>query len=347
MRSFWRLARWLAGGLFAAIFACGSAAAQDVASFYKGKQVTIVVGSSAGGGYDTYARLIARYMPKHIPGNPTVVVSNMPGAGSNIAADHIYFVAPKDGTQIGALEGGAVVEPLFGTIAIKHDPSKFQYLGSANNYVYICVARTDSPVKSFADVLTHDLITGGAPSSGTSDFPVVLNNVLGTKFKMVLGYTGSREISLAMEKHEVEAVCGVAWPAFSVTNPGWFENGAVKVIVQTHVTGHRDLNKAGVPLAADFARTPEQKAILELYFTQTIFGRPYVVAPEVPKDRAAALRQAFSDTLRDHELVAEAKKLNFDVDQVPGNELEAIVAKVYASSPELIAKTKQATVPKQ
>ena len=156
--------RWLAGGLFAATLASGSATAQDVASFYKGKQVTIVVGSSAGGGYDTYARLIARYMSKHIPGNPTVVVSNMTGAGSNVAANHIYFVAPKDGTQIGALMGGAVVEPLFGSNPIKHDPSKFQYLGSANNDVYICAARSNSPVKSFADVFTHEVITGGTTS---------------------------------------------------------------------------------------------------------------------------------------------------------------------------------------
>jgi tripartite-type tricarboxylate transporter receptor subunit TctC len=306
-----------------------------------------VVGSSAGGGYDTYARLISRYMSKHIPGNPTIVVSDMTGAGSNVAANHIYFVAPKDGTQIGALMGGAVVEPLFGSNAIKHDPSKFQYLGSANNDVYICAVRADSTVKSFSDVLTHELITGGTSNSSTSDFPVLLNNVLGTKFKMVLGYAGSREISLAIENHEIEAVCGVAWPAFSVTNPGWFENGTVKVIVQTHVSGYPDLDRAGVPLAVDFAKTPEQRAILELFFTQTIFGRPYVVAPEVPQDRVVALRQAFSDTLRDPDLVAEAKKLTLDVDQVSGDELQAIVAKVYASSPDLIARTKAALLPKQ
>lgn len=345
--SAWNSVRWLAGGFFVAVLAIGTAAAQDVASFYKGKQITIVVGSSAGGGYDTYARLISRYMSKHIPGNPTVVVSDMTGAGSNVAANHIYFVAPKDGTQIGALMGGAVVEPLFGSNAIKHDPSKFQYLGSANNDVYICAARTNSEIKSFADVLTHELITGGTSNSSTSDFPALLNNVLGTKFKMVLGYAGSREISLAIENHEIEAVCGVAWPAFSVTNPGWFENGTVKVIVQTHVSGYPDLNKADVPLAVDFARTPEQRAILELFFTQTIFGRPYVVAPEVPKDRVVALRQAFSDTLRDPELLAEAKKLTLDVDQVSGDELQAIVAKVYASSPDLIARTKAALVPEQ
>ena len=220
-------ARRLAGGLFAATLASGSAAAQDVASFYKGKQVTIVVGGAPGAGYDTYARLIGRYMPKHIPGNPSVIVSNMRGADSDIAADHIYFVAPKDGTQIGALEGGAVVEPLFGSNPIKHDPSKFQYLGSANNDVYICVARSDLPVKSFADVLTHELITGGgAAFSSTNTFALILNNVLGTKFKMVIGYAGTKAISLAMENHEVAAACGVAWPSFSVENPGWFETAS-------------------------------------------------------------------------------------------------------------------------
>lgn len=345
--SAWNFARCFTGGLFAAALASGSAAAQDVAAFYKGKQITIVVGSSTGGGYDTYARLIARYMGKHMPGNPSVIVSNKPGAGSNVAADHIYFVAPKDGTQIGALMGGAVVEPLFGLIPIKHDPSKFQYLGSANNDVYICVARTDSPVKTFADVFMHEVITGASASSSTSDFPTVLNNILGTKFKMVLGYTGSNEISLAIAKNEVQAVCGVAWPSYSVTNPGWFDNGFAKVIVQLHVTGYPDLNKAGVPLAADFAKTPEQKAILELFFSQTIFGRPYVVAPEVPKDRVAALRQAFYDTLRDPDLGADAKKAGLDVDQVTGDDLQKIVAKIYAAPPDIIAKTKAAVVPKQ
>jgi tripartite-type tricarboxylate transporter receptor subunit TctC len=349
MMSAWNFVRWLAGGLFfTATLASGSAAAQDIASFYTGKQVTIVVGASPGGGYDMYARLISRNMPRHIPGNPTVIVSNMPGADSNIAADHIYFVAPKDGTQIGALQSSAVVDPLFGSSPIKHDPSKFQYLGSANNDVYVCAARTDAPVKSFEDVLTRELITGAtATSASPYTFAMLMNNVLGTKFKMVLGYAGSRDISLAMENHELEAMCGAAWPSFSVENPGWFESGVAKVLVQTHVTGYPDLNKAGVPLAVDFARTPEQRAILELFFTQTIFGRPYVVAPEVPKDRVAALRQAFYDTLRDPELVAEAKEQKLDVDQVSGDEVQAIVAKVYASSPDLIAKTKAATVPKQ
>ena len=346
--SHWNFARWLVGGLVVANLTSGSAAAEDVASFYKGKQVTIVVGAAPGGGYDLYARLIGRYLPMHIPGNPAVIVTNMPGADSNVAADHVYFVAPKDGTQIAALESGAVVEPLFGFVPIKHDPSKFEYLGSANNDVYICAARTDSPVKSFEDVLTHAVVTGGSAASASENtFAVILNNVLGAQFKMVLGYPGSRDISLAIQKHEVQAVCGVAWPSFSVENPGWFENGVVKAIVQTDVTGYPALNKAGVPLAVGFAHTPEQKAILNLFFSQTIFGRPYVVAPETPKDRVLALRRAFYDTLRDPKLVAEAKKMKLDVDQVSGEDVQALVAKIYASPSDLIAKTRAAIVPRQ
>jgi len=340
--------RWVAGIFFVASLASGSAAADDVASFYRGKQITIVVGTAPGGGYDIYARLIGRYLPKHIPGNPSVIVSNMPGADSNVAADHVYYVAPKDGTQIAALESGAVVEPLFGSAPIKHDPSRFQYLGSANNDVYICAARADSPVKSFADVLTHEVVTGGSAASASENtFAAILDNVLGAKFKMVLGYPGSRDISLAMQKGEVQAICGVAWPSFSVENPGWFQNGVVKAIVQTHVTGYPALNNAGVPLATAFARTPEQKAILNLFFSQTIFGRPYVVAPETPKDRVAALRLAFHNTLRDPGLLADAKRMKLDVDQVSGEDVQALVAKIYASPPDLVAKTMAAIVPRQ
>jgi tripartite-type tricarboxylate transporter receptor subunit TctC len=338
--------RLIAAFTLAATFACCSATAQEPPPFYKGRQITIVVGTSAGGGYDTYARLIARHMPKHIPGNPNVIVSNMPGAGSNIAANHIYYAAPKDGTYIGALQGNAVVEPLFGSTPIKHDPSKFEYLGSANNDVYICVVRSDAGVKSFADLLTREVIAGASSQASTADFSTLLDNVIGAKLKVVVGYAGSREISLAMEKGEVQAVCGVAWPSYKVTNPGWFENGFVKVIVQLNAKGYPELNAAGVPLAVDFARTPEERAIMELFFGQTTFGRPYVVAPDVAKDRVAILRKAFTETLRDPDLIGEAKRLALDVDQVSGDQLQALVAKMYLAAPELIARTKQAIMRK-
>jgi tripartite-type tricarboxylate transporter receptor subunit TctC len=333
---------------FAAVAAAAPVQAQDdVGQFYRGKTITIIVGSSSGGGYDTYARLIARFFGKHVPGSPQVIVSNMPGSGGHQAATHIYAVAAKDGTQIGAPQSGTVLEPLIGSRPFNHDPSKFNYLGSANDDVYICIGRKDAVVKSFKDAFTTELILGASASSSTSDNPVVINNVLGTKFKIVTGYTGSREISLAISRNEAQGACGLAWPSISVTNPGWFgDKGQMQVLVQTHAMGHTELNAAGVPKITDFAKTPEQKAILDLYFSQTVFGRPYIVAPEVPADRVAALRKAFTATMTDAELVSEAQRIHLDIDFVPGDKLQDMVRKIYSSPPELISKTREAVVPK-
>lgn len=319
-----------------------AAGAQDVGSFYKGKQVTIVVGSSAGGGYDTYARLIARHMGKHVPGAPAFIVQNMPGAGGNVAANYLYNVAAKDGTFIGAYQSGVILEPLLGKSAVKHDPSKAIYLGSANDDVYICIARGDAPVKEFKDAFTKELIMAASQSSSTSDYPQVVNMVLGSKFKVITGYTGSREISLAIERGEAQGACGLAWPSISVTQPGWFDTGQMKVILQTHASGHPDLNAKGVPLAHSFAKTDEDRAMLDLFFSQSRFGRPFVIAPDVPADRAEALRKAFAATVKDAELRAEAKKARLDLEPVSAADVQEAVRKVYASPPAVIAKVKAA-----
>lgn len=327
----------------AAIMAATSpAAAQDPGAFYKGRQITIIVGSSAGGGYDTYARLVARHMGKHIPGAPVMVVQNMPGAGGNVSANYLYNVAPKDGTAIGAFQSGVILEPLLGKTPVKHDPSRFIYLGSANDDIYICIGRADAPVKSFKDAFTTDMLMAASQSSSTADYPMVINAVLGTKFKVITGYPGSREISLAVERGEAHGACGLAWPSISVTQQGWFDSGRVQVLLQTHQTGHPDLNAKGVPLAHTFAKTDEERAMLDLFFSQSRFGRPFVISPDVPADRAALLRKAFAATLADAELLAEAGKARLDVVPVSGQEVQDLVKKVYASPPAIIAKTKKA-----
>ena len=184
---------------------CGTATAQDsVEAFYKGRQINVVVGSSAGGGYDAYARLLARHIGNFIPGNPVIVVQNMSGAGSNRAAGYVYAVAPKDGTVIGAIFPGTILQPLFADVAMQHDPSKLLYLGSANSDQYVCYVRSDAPVKTFQDVFSQELIVGASNEGATTrDLPTLLNNVLGTKFRIVTGYAGSREITLALERNEV------------------------------------------------------------------------------------------------------------------------------------------------
>lgn len=335
--------RLLAMGAAAAFWLNAPAVAQDsVAQFYKGKQITIIVGTAAGGGYDTYARFLARHMGKHIPGNPGIIVSNMPGAGSNTAGAYISKVAPKDGTVIGSIFGGAVIEPLIGTTTPQYDPSKLHYLGSANDDVYVCLARKDAAPQSFKETLEKDIILGASVASSSADFAAILKNTIGAKFKIVHGYNGSRNIMLAMEKNEVQGACGLAWPAINVTNPSWFgDKGFVRVIAQTHVKGHPELNAMGVPLASSFARNAEEKAILELYFSHTTFGRPYVVANEVPTERVAALRKAFMATLKDPDFITEARKVGLDIDAVDGDEVQKLIAGIYAASPELLAKVKK------
>jgi tripartite-type tricarboxylate transporter receptor subunit TctC len=323
----------------------GSAHAQDaIASFYKGRNLTIIIGSSPGGGYDLYGRLISRFLSKHVPGNPTIIVQNMPGAASNVAAAYVYNVAPKDGSVIGALFMGAVVEPLFGdSKRVTHDMSKFNYIGNANSDAYVCLVRTDAPVKTMADAFDKELIMGAsAEGASTRDFPVLLKNLLGAKFKVVAGYPGTREINLALEKGEVQGACGETWSSVAATYPTWFKDNLVKPLVQESNSGYPDLDKRGVPLAREFAKTDEQRQILDLVYTQTTFGRPYVVAPGVPPERIEALRKAFMETLTDPDLLAEAKRINLDVGPISGAELQKLIAKLYATPQDLVDKAKAA-----
>jgi len=332
----------------AGVLACiaGSAPAQDsVEQFFRGKTVNLYVGSSAGGGYDTYARLLARHIGNHIPGNPTVVVQNMPGAGSNKAAGYIYAVAPKDGTAIGAIFPGAILQPLIGDAAVQHEPSKFNYLGSANSDVYLCFVRSDAPAKTFKDVFTHEVILGASNEGGTTrDLPAMLNNVLGAKFRIVTGYAGSKEITLAVERNEVHGACGLGWTGLPTLYPHWFERKLITILVQQTTKGHPDLDRMGVPLAVDFAKTGEDRQVMELIYSQGLFGRPYVLPPGVPPDRVAALRRAFSAALKDKALLGEVERMKLDLEPIAGDELQSMVAKLYALPTRIVERAKQSLI---
>ena len=340
-----RIVRLLAAALFC--LAAPRAFAQDaVAAFYRGKTVTIVVASSPGGGYDLYGRLIARFMGRHIPGNPQMLVQNMPGAASNVAAAYVYNVAPKDGATIGAIFMGAVVDPLFGEQKRQtHDASKFNYIGNANIDAYVCLVRTDAKINSLADAFDRELVVGAsAEGASTRDFPSMLKNLLGVKFKIVAGYPGTREINLAIEKGEVQGGCGETWSSVAATYPAWFRDGLVKPLVQEANAGYPELDRMGVQLARDFARTDEQRQVLELVYSQAAFGRPYVVAPGVPAGRVEALREAFMATMADPDLVAEAKRLNIDAIPTPGGALQTLIGKLYATPADIVEKARAALV---
>jgi tripartite-type tricarboxylate transporter receptor subunit TctC len=339
--------RHLAAGVVLSTLAGGVAEAQEaVASFYRGRTVTIVIGSSAGGGYDLYGRLLGRFLGRHIPGNPQVVAQNMPGAASNVAAAYVYNVAPKDGSVMGAIFMGAVVEPLFGEAKRStHDTAKFNYIGNANSDAYVCLVRTDAGVNSLGDLFTREIVMGAsAEGASTRDFPSLLKNLLGVKFKIVAGYPGTREINLAMEKGEVQGACGETWSSVAATYPAWFRDKLVKPLVQESNVGYPELDRMGVPLSKEFAKTSEQKQILDLVYSQTTFGRPYVVAPGVPQERVEALRKAFMAAMTDPDLVAEAKRINLDIAPIPGEELQTLIAKLYATPQEVVDKAKAALV---
>src|SRR5438094_959227 len=331
-------------GIIAALAAGPARAQEAVAQFYKGKQITVLVGSSAGGGYDIYARLLSRHMAKHIPGNPAMVVTNMAGAGSNAAAAHLFNVAPRDGTVIGALQNSAVLDALLGdTKRLRHDATKFVHLGSATIDHYVCITRADAPVKSFQDLLTQELIIGAShPGTSTRDFPAMLNNMTGSKIRLVSGYPGTREITLAIEKDEVKGLCGFSWSSLKAQRPNWIASGFIRVLVQEHDKGHLDINKMGVPLAVDFATTPENRRVMELIYSSETFGRPYMMAPGVPEERIGALRKAFMATMRDEDLLAEAQRIGVVIDPISGEALQTLSERTFATPAAVVERTKQA-----
>jgi len=328
----------------------GAFAQDPVAQFYKGRQITVIVGSSAGGGYDIYARLLARHMPKHIPGNPGVMVTNMPGAGSNAAAAHLFNVAPKDGTAIAALQNSAVMDALFDALLgnarqLRHDATKFVHLGSATTDHYVCIARSDAPVQTFKDTLTREFLIGASqPGTSTRDYPAMLNNLTGAKIRQVGGYPGTREITLAIEKNEVQGLCGFSWSSLQAQRPDWIKSGFIRVIVQEHDKGNPEINRMGVPLAVDFATSPENRKIMELVYSSETFGRPYMLAPGVPADRIAALRKAFMATMADPELLAEAERIGLAIDPIAGEDLQTLAANIFATPAAFVEKAKQAMV---
>jgi tripartite-type tricarboxylate transporter receptor subunit TctC len=330
--------------LLAASIAAGHA--QDaVSSFFKGKELKLYIGSTPGGGYDGYGRLIARHMGDYIPGHPTIVPINMAGAGSNRLAAYIYGVAPKDGTEFGIIFPGAVLDPLLGNQQVQHDPSKLIYMGSANVEAFVCFVRADAPVKTYQDAITTKvLLAASADGGSTRDMAAVENSLLGTRFRVVSGYPGSREINLAIEQGEVQGACGIGWSSIEAQNPDWVPSGKIRILAQETNRGDPRLDAMNIPLTYSFAKTDEDRQVLELLYSQEVFGRPFVLPPGTPDARVAALRKAFMDTLADKDVQAEAKMQKLDLNPLPGDEVQRLVAKVYAFPPAIVARAKAAMV---
>jgi tripartite-type tricarboxylate transporter receptor subunit TctC len=333
-----RHAVMVAGLLLAA---ANFAVADDVAGFYKNRNVDEYVGYSTGGAYDFYARVIGRHMGAHLPGNPTLVPRNMEGAGSLRLANWLYRVAPQDGSVFATIGRGIAFDPLLIGTGDQFDATKFNWIGSANNEISVCVAMRDSGISKFEDLFTRELTVGGTGTSADTDqFPRVLNGVLGTHFKTIEGYPGGNDVVLAMERGEVAGRCGWSWSSVKATHKSWLDDKRMIVLVQLSLTKHPEL--PDVPLVMDFAKTDEQRAILKMVFARNVMGRPFLAPPNVPAERVAALRSAFAETMKDKDFLAEADKTELEINPVSGEEVEKLVRDVYATPSDIVEKAKLA-----
>jgi tripartite-type tricarboxylate transporter receptor subunit TctC len=315
-----------------------------VADFYRGNTVYMVIGSASGGGFDAYARIIGKYMTRYIPGNPIVVPQNMPGVGGFAAGARVAVTAPQDGTYIGAIHPTTIVDPVLGDPRKAAKALEFAYLGSATEELEACFLRTDAPAKSFEDGFHKEIIIGaGNQASSTREYPALLKEVLGMNLKIVGGYSGTAQIMLALERGEVQGMCGASYLNVVATKPSWFTDNFVKAISYQGNKDHPELDKlAGIKPAVAYATTDEQRQILNIYDSQEKFGRPYVTGAKVPPERIAALRTAFLSALKDPQLVKEFEALGLDISPVSGEVVHELVAKVYSASPEILRKTRAA-----
>jgi tripartite-type tricarboxylate transporter receptor subunit TctC len=328
-------------GIAAGLLAALPASAQSIESFYKGRRMVMLVGSAVGGGYDAYARFVARHLPRFIPGNPTFVVQNMPGAAGAVAAAHLYNAAAKDGTAMEMFQREVLVAPLLESRKIenRYDARRFNWLGSLNSETGVVVVRGTTPHRSFDDLLRTEIVAGSTGPS--SDFlTIAMNKVLKTKFKLVGGYRSSTEVYLAMERGEVEARVSNGWSGDKGILAPWVRDGKARLLVALTLRKNRELPE--LPLITDFAREGIDRQILELILYGGLWGRPFALPPDVPADRVAALRTAFNAMMIDAAFIAEAQKLDLDLDTMDGPQIDAILAKAYASPPALIEATRAA-----
>jgi tripartite-type tricarboxylate transporter receptor subunit TctC len=314
--------------------------AQTPAEFYRGKNVDLVIGYPPAGSNDVYARLLARHLGRHIPGNPTVVPQNKPGAGSFLALGYVANVAPKDGTVIGIGAPTAPLDEKLGSPGVRFKAAEFNWIGRVDSLINIVFLWHTSPVKSVADAQRIEAkLSGTGVGSTVSIYPTVMNNVVGTKFKLIMGYKGSSEAQLAVERGEVEGH-STSWTAVKVGHPEWRPEGKINIIVQFALKRHPEL--ADVPLVGEFARNDDERQILRAVMNATEIGTAFFTTPGTPKDRVEALRRAFDDTMKDPDFLAEAKRTNLTIGPLTGEELQKLVAEVSGLSPAMLEKVKAA-----
>jgi tripartite-type tricarboxylate transporter receptor subunit TctC len=312
------------------------AAAQAPSGYYAGKTVQVVIGFGPGGGYDSWGRLVGRHIGKHLPGNPTVVPQNMPGAGSFVAANHIYNVAAKDGTVFGIIARDAPLGPLSKAPGVRFDATRFAWLGTPTRETNVCIAMNTASVKSVTDLATKELILGDTgPGTGTRTYPKVLNGLLGWKMRLVGGFPSSTDVFLAMERGEVEGICE-SYDSVKNRKKEWLTSKKINILFQGGEAPNPELKD--VPFVLDLAKTPEHKQALQYLYAGQGIGRPFVAPPGMPAERLRMLRDAFNATMKDPDFLAEAKRFNLDVEPESGEHLDELIKQIYATPEGVIEK---------
>jgi tripartite-type tricarboxylate transporter receptor subunit TctC len=324
-----------------AFLVCSVARADEPADFYQGKTITLYLGYPPSGAYDLYARAIARHMSRHMAGHPQVVVRHKPGAASLNLVNELYNVLPRDGSVIGMFARSIALNRLLGRDGASYDPVALNWIGSANNEVSICGVWHGVGVRSTADFLARPLVfAANAPGAESDVYPNVLNSLIGTRFKVVSGYPGVNDLTLALERGEADARCGWSFGALKAAKPDWIRDKKIYIAVQFAAAKHPEL--PDVPLVSDLAGSAQARAALELILTQQVMGRPLAAPPQVPPTRVAALRQAFERTLRDPEFLAEADRLALEIDLVTGKTLQTMVERMFGAPREVVEAARRA-----
>jgi tripartite-type tricarboxylate transporter receptor subunit TctC len=329
----------------AALLATGSLL--HAADYYAGKSIEMIVGGGAGGGYDIYARTVARHLSRHIPGEPAIVVKNMPGAGSGKAAQYITAIAPKDGTSMAAVMPGAIMSPLLDDRSKPmFDPTKVHYIGTANSGTRVCVTMKDSKIKSFDDAQKVKAKFGGSgPNDSTFEYGHLHRHTSGAAFDIVAGYRGTPDMALALERGEIDGICGWDWSSFKSQKPEWLRDGKANVLLQVSVDPHPELTRMGVPTVFKYVADEEARKVVELVISQTVFHRSYIAPPETPPEQLAILRAAFDKTVVDPQFLADADKMRIDIEPLSGAKVQAVVQKLYQTPQAIVERARKAIRP--
>jgi tripartite-type tricarboxylate transporter receptor subunit TctC len=340
-----RISIW--AGLLAGLAAgCATGTAQ-AADYYSGKQIEMLIGADVAGGYDIYARAVARHLGKYIPGNPNIIARNMPGAGSAIAGGQLYRVSPKDGTVIGALMPGAIMGRLLDERASTlFDPTKFIYIGTADSGTRVCMTYATSPTKTYADALANKTIMAASQAGGaTRDYAAIHNHATGTKFDIVSGYKGTSDITLAMERGEVSGLCGFDFSSLKSQKSDWLRDKKVNIIMQDALDPEPELTAMGVPQIWSYIKNDIDKTATELILSQQLFGRSYVVPPDTNPEAVKILREAFNKTMLDKDFLADAERLRISITASTGEKLQEVVQRVHGSDKTVVDRAKKLIEP--